>query len=192
MEAELLARRAEERALLLAAATGDHAAFERVYRRFRPLVEQWVQQYLADRSQVEEVVQDVFLEMWLLADRFDPAHSAFAWIKTIAGRRAIDRARKTRADRERELRIGSRDLVVVDHATVERAESVLDRVEVRRALAVLPERQREAVALRYLVGMSGPEVGARLGIPTATAKTRVRDGLIALRRVVDRAGVAAP
>lgn len=186
MHDELLARRDEERALLLAVAARDRAAFTRLHARFRPLVERYVRHQLVDAWQAEEVVQDVFLEIWQIADRFDPAHSAIAWIRTIAQRRAIDRVRKSRADRDRDVRIGARDLDLVDHSAVERAESVLDRAELHRAVAALPDRQREAVVMRHLVGMSGPEVAASLGIPVSTAKTRARDGVIALRRVMVR------
>lgn len=184
MHDELLARRDEERALLLAVATGDRAAFARLHTRFRPLVERTVRHHLVDAWQAEEVVQDVFLELWQIADRFDPAHSAWAWIRTIAGRRAIDRVRKSQADRDRDLRIGTRDLELVDHASTERAESVLERDALRAAVSALPARQREAVVLRHLVGMSGPEAAASLGVPVGTAKTRARDGVIALRRVL--------
>lgn len=163
MNDDLLAKRDEERALLVAVAAGDRAAFTRLHARFRPLVAKYVRHQLVDAAQAEEVVQDVFLEIWQIADRFDPAHSAIAWIRTIAQRRAIDRVRKARADRDRDLRIGARDLEVVDHSSAERAESVLDRSELRRALAALPGRQRDAVVLRHLVGMSGPEVATTLG-----------------------------
>ncbi|MFJ7289799.1 sigma-70 family RNA polymerase sigma factor [Curtobacterium sp. AB451] len=184
MDDDLLAERDEERALLLAVAAGDRDAFTRLHQRFRPLVERYVRHQLVDPWQAEEVVQDVFLELWQIADRFDPAHTAIAWIRTIAHRRAIDRVRKSRADRDRDRRIGARDTELVDHASVERAESVLDRVALHRAVAALPGRQREAVVLRHLVGMSGPELAERLGVPVGTAKTRARDGVVALRRVL--------
>jgi len=170
--------------MLLAVAAGDRAAFDRFHARFRPLVERYVRHQLVDPWQAEEVVQDVFLEIWQIADRFDPTHSAIAWVRTIAQRRAIDRVRKSRADRDRDLRIGVRDLQLVDHSATERAESVLDRIALRRAVRSLPDRQREAVVLRHLVGMSGPEVAAGLGVPLGTAKTRARDGVLALRRVM--------
>lgn len=184
MDDELLARRDEERAILLAVAAGDRAAFDLLHRRFRPLVERYVRHQLVDPWQAEEVVQDVFVEIWQIADRFDPRHAAISWIRTIAQRRAIDRVRKSCADRDRDLRIGARDFEPVDHSGTERAESVLDRAELHRAVTALPDRQREAVVLRYLVGMSGPEVAASLGVPVSTAKTRARDGVVALRRVM--------
>ncbi|MFJ4295315.1 sigma-70 family RNA polymerase sigma factor [Curtobacterium sp. NPDC089689] len=184
MNDELLAKCSQERDLMLAVAAGDRRAFTALHERFRPLVERYVRHQLNDPSQVEEVVQDVFLEIWLIAERYDPRHSVIAWVRTIAQRRAIDRVRKSRADRDRDLRIGARDHEVVDHSATERAESVLDRAALRRAVAELPPRQREAVVLRHLVGLSGPELATELGVPVGTAKTRARDGVIALRRVM--------
>lgn len=181
---ELLHRRDEEREWLLGAAAGDHAAFRRLHERLRPLVESWVRHHLVDRWQSEEVVQDVFLEVWRIADRYDPRHPPVSWIRTIAQRRAIDRVRKCEADRRRDLLAGSRLLELVDHESVERAEGVLDREALRRAVAALPDGQREAVVLRHLGDLSGPELAARLGLPLGTAKTRARDGVLALRRTL--------
>lgn len=169
---------------MIAVAGGDRSAFSALYQRFRPLVDRWVRHHLSDPAQVEEVVQDVFLELWLIADRFDPRHSVIAWVRTIAQRRAIDRVRKSCADRDRDHRIGVRDLELVDHSATERAESVLDRAALRAAVAALPCRQREAVVLRHLHGLTGPETAETLGVPLGTAKTRARDGIASLRRAM--------
>ncbi|WP_220034229.1 sigma-70 family RNA polymerase sigma factor [Curtobacterium sp. MCSS17_008] len=182
MHDDLLIRRDEERELLLRTAEGDRAAFTRLHERLRALVEGWVRQCLVDRWQAEEVVQDVFLEVWRLADRYDPRHPPVSWVRTIAQRRAVDRVRKAEADRRRDVRAGVRYLDTVDHASVERAEGVLDREALRRAIVALPERQREAVVLRHLEELTGPELAERLGVPVGTAKTRARDGVLALRR----------
>lgn len=184
MHDELELRREEERGFLLAVAAGDGSAFSRLHARFRPLVDRWVRAQLADAAQAEEVVQDVFVEVWQLAHRFDPEHTAVAFIRTIAQRRAIDRVRKSRADRERDLRIGARDHEPVDHAATDRVESVLERAALHRAVRSLPDRQREAVVLRHLLGLSGPELAATLDVPLGTAKTRARDGVLALRRIM--------
>ncbi len=184
MDDELEQRREDERALLLAVAHGDDTAFTRLHARFRPLVDRWVRTQLADQAQVEEVVQDVFLEVWQLAHRFDPSYTAVAFIRTIAQRRAVDRVRKSRADRERDLRVGARDHEPVDHAAADRVETVLERAALHRAVRALPHRQREAVVLRHLVGLTGPELAATLDVPLGTAKTRARDGVVALRRIM--------
>lgn len=177
---------------MTAVGRGDRTAFAELDARYRPLIAYWARRYLADTWVVDEVTQDVLLELWTIADRFDPCRAVAPWVRTITQRRAIDRLRKTCAERERDLRIGARDLDVVDHASVERAESVLDRVALWRALHRLPARQREAVVLRHLVGLSGPELGVVLGVPTATAKTRARDGVLALRRVMSAPSGTSP
>jgi RNA polymerase sigma-70 factor (ECF subfamily) len=188
---ELCRRRDEERGLLLRVAAGDREAFRRIDERFRPLVLQVVRRQLHDAWLAEDVTQEVMLEVWRLAPRYDPAHPAIAWIRTVATRRAIDRVRKTQADRERDRRLGIRDHETVDHSSVDRAEAVLDRLALRRALGTLPERQRRAVVLRYLADLSGPELGRALGVPTGTAKSRARDGVLTLRRkLVGPAGEA--
>jgi RNA polymerase sigma-70 factor (ECF subfamily) len=188
---ELCRRRDEERGLLVRVAAGDREAFRRIDERFRPLVLQVVRRQLHDAWLAEDVTQEVMLEVWRLAPRYDPAHSAIAWIRTIATRRAIDRVRKTQADRERDRRLGIRDHEAVDHSSVDRAEAVLDRLALRRALGTLPERQRRAVVLRYLADLSGPELGRALGVPTGTAKSRARDGVLTLRqKLVGPAGEA--
>ncbi|PZE62785.1 RNA polymerase subunit sigma [Curtobacterium sp. MCPF17_001] len=181
---ELRRRRDEERALLLRVAAGDREAFRRIDQRFRPLVLQVVRRQLRDDWLAEDVTQDVMLEVWRLAPRYDPAHPAIAWIRTIATRRAVDRVRKAQADRDRDRRVGIRDHEDVDHGALDRAESVLDRMALRRALEALPERQRHAVALRYLADLTGPELGRVLGVPTGTAKSRARDGVLTLRRTL--------
>ncbi|MBM7476831.1 sigma-70 family RNA polymerase sigma factor [Curtobacterium herbarum] len=184
MDDELCRRRDEERALLLRVAAGDRQAFRQLDERFRPLVLQVARRQLHDAWLAEDVTQEVMLEVWRLAPRYDPSHPAIAWIRTIATRRAIDRVRKTQADRERDRRLGIRDHEAVDHSSLDRAEAVLDRLALRRALGSLPERQRRAVVLRYLADLSGPELGLALGVPTGTAKSRARDGVLTLRRTL--------
>lgn len=184
MDDELCRRRDEERALLLRVAAGDREAFRRIDERFRPIVLQVARRQLHDVWLAEDVTQDVMLEVWRLAPRYDPSHPVIAWIRTIATRRAIDRVRKAQADRERDRRLGIRDHEALDHSSLDRAEAVLDRQALRRALGTLPERQRHAVVLRYLADLSGPELGRALGVPTGTAKSRARDGVLTLRRTL--------
>ncbi len=176
--------REQEPALLTAIASGDRAAFAVLYARYHPLVDRWVRHQLVDPWQSEEVVQDVFLEVWRIADRYDPERPVVGWIRTIAQRRAIDRVRTVQADRDRERRLAARHLDVVGPGGIDGAETVLDRRALHRAVAGLPEHQRRAVVLRHLDELSGPELAERLGVPLGTAKTRARDGVLRLRRVL--------
>ncbi len=168
---------------MLAVAAGDRRAFTACTERFRPLVERYVRRQLNDPSQVEEVVQDVFLEIWLIAERYDPRHSVIAWVRTIAQRRAIDRVRKSRATETRDLRIGARTTrsSTTPPRSVPRGPRPRGPPPCRRRAAPEAARGSRAPAPR---GALRAGTGTELGVPVGTAKTRARDGVIALRRVM--------
>lgn len=167
-------------ALLGASARGDHAAFAAVYDRTAAVVYGAVRRVLRDPGQSDEVTQEVLLEAWRTAARFDPAKgSALAWLTTIAHRRAVDRVRAERRAVEREHRASTADVPYDEVA--ETVQVRLQHERVRRCLAALTDLQREAVVLAYYGGYTYPEVAGLLNIPTGTVKTRMRDGLIRLR-----------
>jgi RNA polymerase sigma-70 factor (ECF subfamily) len=174
------ARRLEE--LLPLIARGDERAYEALYDQAAGSVLGIVTRVLRDPAQSEEVMQEVLLEVWRTASRFDPAlGSGHAWVMTLAHRRAVDRVRSVRSQASRELR-GAAAAHVVDHDEVaEAVEASLDRQRVRRCLAALTPLQSECVTLAYFGGYTYREVGELLGVPTGTVKTRMRDGLIKLR-----------
>jgi len=125
-------------------------------------------------------MQEVLLEVWRTAARFDPdAGSAAAWIMTLAHRRAVDRVRSEHSAAQRELRAATTS-VDYDEVT-EAVELNLDHERVRRCLTTLTELQREAVTLAYYHGYTYREVAELLGVAVGTVKTRMRDGLIRLR-----------
>jgi RNA polymerase sigma-70 factor, ECF subfamily len=161
-------------------AKGDEAAFRAVYDLTAPAVLGIVRRVLRDPAQSEEVMQEVLLDVWRSAARFDPAAgSASAWIMTLAHRRAVDRVRSEQRAAERELRAAIMP-VAYDEVT-EAVESSLERERVRRCLAGLTDLQRESVTLAYYGGYTYAGVAALLGVPVGTVKTRMRDGLIRLR-----------
>ena len=166
--------------LLTLVARGDHAAFEKVYDQFAGPVYGLVRKVLRDPAQSEEVMQEVLLEVWRTAARFDPeSGSANAWIMTLAHRRAVDRVRSEHSAAQRELRAAT---LTVDYDEVAEAVEInLDHERVRRCLTSLTELQREAVTLAYYVGYTYREVAELLGVAVGTVKTRMRDGLIRLR-----------
>src|SRR5439155_9194325 len=127
-----------------------------------------------------EVTQEVMLEVWRTASRFDPHRgSALAWLMTMAHRRAIDRVRSGHAEAERELPATA---AATDYDVVaEEVETRLDAQRVRRCLGSLTELQRESVTLAYYGGYTYREVASLLGVAVGTVKTRMRDGLIRLR-----------
>jgi RNA polymerase sigma-70 factor, ECF subfamily len=175
--------------LLLAAARGDQAAFAALYDRFGGLVYGIVRRVVRDPAQSEEVAQEVFVEAWRTAARFDPAKgSAQTWLLTMAHRRAVDRVRSEQASRERTERIGHRDRQRPFDEVAEQVEVRLEHAQVRDALSTLTDLQREAVELAYYGGHTYREVAELLDTPLGTIKTRMRDGFIRLR---DALGVSA-
>jgi RNA polymerase sigma-70 factor, ECF subfamily len=161
-------------------ARGDTAAFDAVYEQLAPSVLGIVRRVIRDPSQSEEVTQDVLLEIWRNASKFDAERgSATAWVMTLAHRRAVDRVRSVQKESERERRVATSDIPYDEVA--EAVELNFERERVRRCLGSLTELQRESVTLAYYGGYTYGQVAGLLGVPTGTIKTRMRDALIRLR-----------
>ncbi len=173
---------ATEEELLVRAATGDEAAYSELYDRMSGQVFGVCRRVLRDRALAEEVAQEVLVEVWQKSDRFDPTRgSASAFITTLAHRRAVDRVRSEQAARNREDKVSRRDQERSFDVVADAVEIRLDHERVRRAVAGLPERQREAVELAYFGGHTYRRVAEILGIPEGTAKSRLRDAMGRLR-----------
>jgi RNA polymerase sigma-70 factor, ECF subfamily len=167
-------------ALLGRVARGDQDAYAAVYDRTAGQVLGLVLSIVRDPAQSEEVTQEVLLDVWRSASRFDAElGSAAAWMMTLAHRRAVDRVRSEQKAAERERRVAS-SAVAYDEVA-EAVEARLDRERVRRCLGSLTELQRESVTLAYYGGYTYREVAGLLGVAIGTVKTRMRDGLIRLR-----------
>lgn len=177
----LLSRSLNE--LLVLVAQRHRGAFVELYDRSAPGVLAVATALVRNSSYAEEVTQDVYLEIWQKAHQFDPARgSASSWICRIAHSRSVDRVRSTNAARIRDdnfarlsSRLAVRDDVVTDvlrHA---------DRELLHFALAGLSQLQREAITTTYLMDHNYRQASCILGVPLSTLKTRVRDGLQALR-----------
>jgi len=167
-------------ALLTHVAKGDQAAFEALYDQLAASVYGLIRKVLRNPSQAEEVTQEVLLEVWRTASRFDPARgSAATWVLTIAHRRAIDRVRSEEAATAREQR--SAQVPAAIDEVAETVEASMDAERLRRCLAGLTELQRESITLAYYGGYSYAQVAALLDTALGTIKTRIRDGLTRLR-----------
>ena len=168
--------------LLLRVAAGDQRAFGELYDLIAPRMLGLVRHVLRDHAQSEEVVQEVLLEVWQTAPRFDPNKGkAVTWMLTMAHRRAIDRVRSAQSSRVRDTRIGIRDLVREYDSVAESVEIRIEHNRVEKALGRLTELQKQAVELAYYGGYSHREVSDLLGVPMGTVKTRLRDGMMRLR-----------
>ncbi|TFC87388.1 sigma-70 family RNA polymerase sigma factor [Cryobacterium sinapicolor] len=180
---------ASQEELLGRVAQGNEGAFGELYDRMAPRVLGLVRRLLVDPSQSEEVTQEIFLEIWQTATRYEAQRGGAAtWILTMAHRRAVDRIRSSQASRDRDIKIGIRDLAVAYDEVSETVGVRIEHERVERAMARLTELQRQAISLAYYGGLSQSEVAERLQIPLGTVKTRLRDGMIRLR---DELGVAS-
>ena len=169
-------------ALLDRTARGDVAAFDQVYDRVAGAVLGLANRVVRNRALAEEVAQDVLVEVWRTAARYESDRgSAQGWIMTIAHRRAVDRVRREQAATEREERVAARDERRPHDEVGEAVETSLEREQVRRCMGSLTDLQRESVALAYYDGYTYREVAQLLHTPLGTIKTRLRDGLIRLR-----------
>ena len=167
----------------------DREAFERFYDLLAPLAFSLIVRIVKSRSDAEELLQDVFYYVWEKSANFNPDRGTpQAWVLTIARSRAIDRlrARKSRPQTAEPLDGESEDWRFADS----RSQQVLEARDMRAALetqlAGLSEIQREALELAYFEGLTQSEIAQKLELPLGTVKTRLRDGLIKLREILEK------
>ncbi len=174
--------------LIRLVALGDEAAFEELYDAVAPRVFGLVRRVVRDPAQSQEVTQEVFVDIWAQASRFDADRGkAMSWILVIAHRKAVDKVRASQASSERDLRQGIKEYQESYDDVADTVESQLEAERVNKALESLTQAQQEAIRLAYYGGYTHQEVAELLKIPVGTVKTRIRDGMIRLR---DRLGVA--
>ena len=187
VDLQALDQRPDEELITLVA-RGDVAAFDVLYERHASRVLGLAKQVVRDPAQSEEVAQEVLVEVWRTAARFDPDLGSFrAWVTTMARRRAIDRVRSAQAADVRERRAAAAGLTPDYDQVSESVETRLEQERVRHCLGGLTSLQRESIELAFFGGYTHQEVSHLLSLPLGTIKTRLRDGLIRLR---DCMGVA--
>lgn len=167
--------------LLGRVARGDEAAFAAIYDALGASVYGLARRVVRDPSRAEEISQEVFIQIWQSAVRFDPQRgSAKSWVLTLAHRRAVDAVRHDQAATNRENKYDWSN--GPDFDEVEEAVTInLEHEQVRRCLDGLTALQREAVNLAYYQGYTYAEVADALEANPATIKTRMRDGIVRLR-----------
>ncbi len=170
------------RALMVLVARGDVEAYAELYDALAPRVFGLIRQVLRDPAQSEEVTQEVMVEIWRTATRFEPDRgSVSAWVLTMAHRRAIDRVRSEQAATNRQRVVASREAVTAYDEVTDTVATKLEAEQVRRCLGSLTDLQRESITMAYYGGHSYREVAQLLDANLATVKARMRDGLIRLR-----------
>jgi RNA polymerase sigma-70 factor (ECF subfamily) len=163
----------------------DEAALATLYKRHTPLLRTVIARVVHNEHDVDDLLQEVFLELWNRADHYDESKGkALGWIVTLARRRAIDRIRRRQAYARAEERLRletEHEPEQTRHQGVEEDVNAADRAEIfKKLLAALPTAQREALQLAYFRGLSQREIAAKTGIPLGTIKTRLE---LAVRKI---------
>ncbi|WP_428390019.1 RNA polymerase sigma factor [Mucisphaera sp.] len=168
--------------LLERVAAGEPEAVRGCVDLFSPLVWAMARRRLSDREEAEDLVQDVFVELWRYADRFDRSiASSEAFVAVITRRRIVDRLRRMTA-RPAVSALDAAAWDVADHAEVDRTERAEEVVRAREAVATLPEDRRKVLLLSVMEGRSHGQIAELLGMPLGTVKAHVRRGLDAVRQ----------
>jgi RNA polymerase sigma-70 factor (ECF subfamily) len=167
-------------ALVARIRSGDEGAMAQLYDRYSSIVYAVALRVLGDTAAAEDVVQDVFLQLWRKPAQFDSSRGQMgAWISVIARHRAIDQLRKRVPDLDVE------DVVVsVTPDLDDAAERSRAMQKVRGVLYAMPASQRSALEMAYFEGLSHSEIAGRTGEPLGTVKTRIRAGLLLLRKAL--------
>jgi RNA polymerase sigma-70 factor (ECF subfamily) len=163
----------------------DRAQFEAAYRELAPLAQRTAESVLGDRGAAEDVVQELFLQLWRKPRSFDPARGTLrAYVVMLARSRALDRWRSRAAGESARARLAGEVRVAARESEDAAEQVVLGRDSRRRLLSVvreLPAEQRDAVLLAFGRGLTAREIAAGQGLPLGTAKSRVRLGLARVR-----------
>lgn len=170
-------------ALLARVAARDAAAFAEFYDLTRARVYGMILRVLRDPGYSEETAQEVYLQVWRSASGFDAAQgSALSWLITLAHRRAVDRVRSEQSGADREARYGASNVDAAFDVVSEEAARREDRQQVTHCLGTLTDLQRRSVELAYYSGLTYREVSEQLSVTLPTVKSRIRDGLLRLRK----------
>jgi RNA polymerase sigma-70 factor (ECF subfamily) len=174
-----------DRAVLASVAAGQLDALQDLYDKYRTMAYSIALRITADASLAEDVVQDAFLGAWRNAARYvEGKGSVKTWLLSIVHHRAVDAVRRRRPTVE----LPEREAVPPAAMTLPdiwpEVAGNLDREEIASALTTLSDVQREALELAYFGGLTQQEIAVRTGTPLGTVKSRIRLGLLAMRRAL--------
>lgn len=189
------AERAEtpDDALLLRVGAGDERAFRELFARYAPVAHALAFRLVRQAQVAEEIVQEAFLAVWRTPERFDPARgSVRSWLMGTVHHRAVDAVRREQAQRRR----ADQAAALVPRVAEDPTDDVLSAIDlprerrlVQKALAGLPDEQRDVIQRMYFDGMSQSQIAERTGLPLGTVKSRT---LLAMRRLRTHLGEVAP
>jgi RNA polymerase sigma-70 factor (ECF subfamily) len=158
--------------------SGDEGAMALLYDRYSPVVYAVALRVLSDGSAAEDILQDVFIQLWRNPQAFNASRGSLAaWLAVIARNRAIDQLRKKRPEAEAEETV-----IAVDPDLENTAERKQAIEKVRAVLAGMPAEQRAALEMAFFEGLTHVEIAGKTGQPLGTVKTRIRSGLLAVRK----------
>ncbi|MGC3990489.1 MAG: sigma-70 family RNA polymerase sigma factor [Chthoniobacteraceae bacterium] len=188
-----------DESLMTAICKGNQTALGELYQRHAAHLRAIVFNVLRDDGLADDLVQEIFMEVWRIADRFSAEKGkALGWLVTLSKRRAIDRLRRISVVRRAEEKLQEQETQGTEamRHTVENDYAANDMHEiVRRIVDKLPEAQKQAIHLAYFQGMSQREIANHTSIPLGTIKTRLELGLrkvgAALREVIAEPGLPA-
>ncbi len=174
-----------DRAVLALVTEGQLDALEDLYDRYRTMAYSIALRITSDSSLAEDVVQDAFLGVWRNASRYvEGRGSVKTWLLSIVHHRAVDAVRRRRPTTALPDREDTPPPALMLPDIWQEVVGNLDREDIAGAIATLTDVQREAIELAYWGGLTQQEIASRTGAPLGTVKSRVRLGLLALRRAL--------
>lgn len=178
-------RGTEDLDLMSRVAARDGAAFARLFELHAPVALGLLSRILGARGEAEEVLQEVFLQIWTQADRYSADRSTpRGWILMLARSRALDRIRRRDSARRREETVGAEREEAIPPMGTERLETVERRRKVNSALAGLTPEQRRCIELAFFEGLTHTQIAERLEAPLGTVKSRILMGMNKLRQAL--------
>ncbi len=164
----------------------EELAFIEIYSRYNKYLLNFVYLIVKDRGESEEVVQEVFFQIWNKADKYNPKLASFStWVMTIARNKALDKLRRLRYKQK------TSDIEQQKVESASENSNVLilqDRKNqlIRKAINKLPQKQKSVINVVYFEGFTHTEAAMKLNVPVGTVKTRLRLGIIKLRNLIQK------